>query len=227
MTRWLAFLLLVVLGASPVAARADWTRVIAATPEGGYLIGNPNAPVRVIEYFSLTCTHCRQFVETGLPPFKANYVATGKVRLELRNFVLNQHDFVASLLMKCGSPAAAVRYYSAVYADHDRFLAGALDMAPDAIARIEAAPPERRIPVLAREAGIARWFVAHGFPQARVDFCLTDKGGQDRLVALRRMGIERDSIQGTPGFVVNGKTVDGATWDQLEPALRAALGTSR
>ena len=52
---------------APAQAQRDWTRVVAQTPEGGYRMGNPNAPVKLVEYLSLTCSHCAHFSEQGAP----------------------------------------------------------------------------------------------------------------------------------------------------------------
>ena len=66
--------------ASP--AGQDWTTVVAATPEGGFRMGNPNAPVKLVEFASLTCPHCQEFHEAGQPTIKDKYVATGKISYE-------------------------------------------------------------------------------------------------------------------------------------------------
>lgn len=222
MTRLLALALLII-SAPALAGKADWTRTIAATPEGGYRVGNPKAPVKVIEFFSLTCSHCRHFVEVGLPPLKSNYIAGGKVSLEFRNFVLNGPDIAASLLMRCTSPAKAVGMLEAVYADQDGVFAGATALSSEATERIEAVPSEKRPAAYAREGGIDRWFMAHGLKPSRANACLADKAGQARLMALRDRGVKENKIEGTPGFVVNGKTVDGPRWEDLEPAIKDAL----
>jgi len=217
----LAFLF-ILAPAGPAASR-DWTRAIAATPAGGYAIGNPAAPVKVIEFFSLTCPHCRHFTEIGLPALKSGYIATGKVSLEIRNFVLNPYDLAASVLQRCGTPATAVRLFDAVYADQEKLFGGARDLPPEVVERISSAPTEKRTGVLAREAGIDRWFVAHGLPSRRVDQCLADPKAEQRLVDIREAGVKDHKVRGTPSFIVNGTTVDGVTWDELEPAIKAAL----
>jgi protein-disulfide isomerase len=52
----------------PPPQGGDWTQVVTQTPEGGMLMGNPNAKVKLVEYGSLTCPHCREFDETGVAP---------------------------------------------------------------------------------------------------------------------------------------------------------------
>jgi len=220
----LAILLIWGLGTAPAHAARDWTRTVAATPAGGYLIGNPTAPVKVIEYFSLTCPHCRHFAETGMAPLRSVYIAKGKVSVELRNFVLNGPDMSASVLMRCGSPAQAVHLYDAVYADQEKLFAGAAALSAEAIERINATPTDGKAAVFAREAGIDKWFVAHGLSARQTNACLADKKRQQKLVDLRTEAVDKLNVQGTPTFIVNGTAVNGTQWDDLEPAIKAALG---
>jgi len=207
-----------------MAASRDWTRTVVATPDGGYLIGNPKAPVKVIEYFSLTCPHCRHFAETGMAPLKSAYVAKGKVSLELRNFVLNAPDFSASLLMRCGSPVQAVKLFDQVFAEQQTLFAGAYGLGEDAFERINALPMEQRPAALAREAGIDKWFVAKGISAKQAAGCLADPKRADALVDLRKVAATKLNVQGTPAFLVNGTLVDGTGWENLEPAIAKALG---
>jgi protein-disulfide isomerase len=216
---------IVALFCLPGAAMAkDWTKSVAATPAGGYLIGNPAAPVKVVEFFSLTCPHCKHFTETGLPALKTNYVANGKVSLELRNFVLNPPDLAASLLMRCGSPALAVKLFDAVYADQENLFAPSANLSSDAMARINAIPTAQRGAAYAREAGIEKWFVARGVPAKRASACLADTKRTQQLVSLREEAVNKLGVEGTPSFIVNGKLVGGGQWSDLEPAIKNAMG---
>ena len=51
----------------PIAApnNGDWSEMVSETPEGGFVMGNPNAPVKLVEYGSMTCPHCAEFQEAG------------------------------------------------------------------------------------------------------------------------------------------------------------------
>src|SRR5205085_7269252 len=64
-------------------AAADWTKTVIATPEGGFRMGNPRAKVRLVEYGSLTCPHCRHFAATATGPLKA-YVKSGRLSFDYR-----------------------------------------------------------------------------------------------------------------------------------------------
>src|SRR5688500_16911831 len=67
---------------TPAPAGQQWVDVAAVTPEGGWLIGNPDAPLKLVEYGSLTCPGCAQFSETGIPTLRENYVNSGRVSFE-------------------------------------------------------------------------------------------------------------------------------------------------
>lgn len=213
------------LSLTPAQATRNWNAVVAATSSGGYLIGNPAAPVKVIEYFSLTCPHCRHFAETGMAPLRKNYIASGKVSLELRNFVLNGPDMAASILMRCGTPGQAARLFDVIYANQEQLFANATALNPDAIGRIEAAPADRKAAILARETAIDKWFVSHGLAGKQAADCLADARRQQQLIDLRENAVQNLNVQGTPAFIVNDTTVNGAGWDDLEPVIKQALGS--
>ena len=86
-------------------ANGDWSTVVSQTAEGGFLMGNPNAAVKVVEYGSMTCPHCAEFDEEALKPLTDNYVKSGRVSFEFRNFVRDPFDVAASLVARCGGTA--------------------------------------------------------------------------------------------------------------------------
>ena len=93
--------------AAPASAQQDWSKTVVATTDGGFAMGNPKAKVTLVEYGSLTCSHCREFHETGMKPLVANYVKTGKVSYEFRDFpVHGPVDIPAILLGRCVSKEA-------------------------------------------------------------------------------------------------------------------------
>src|SRR5688500_12259900 len=79
----------------------DWSQVVTPTPAGGFMMGNANAGVKLIEYGSMTCPHCAEFDETGVQPLIDNYVKSGRVSYEYRNYVRDPYDLAASLIARC------------------------------------------------------------------------------------------------------------------------------
>jgi protein-disulfide isomerase len=220
-----ALMLLAALAiAAPAAAAPNWADTIAPTPEGGILIGNPAAKVKLIEFASYTCSHCKHFNEDGVPALKAKYIASGKVSLEQRSFVRNGPDFAASLLVGCLKPRPALGMVEAMFAEQDKWIVPFTTVAPADSQAIALLPPEKQPARLAELTGLDGWAAKHGLPLATGRACLADKAAQDRLLAIRSEAIDKYKLAGTPHFVMNGKSVEGVSdWAGLEPLLQAAL----
>ncbi len=76
----------------PAPNNGDWTQTVAKTPEGGFRMGNPEAPVKLIEYGSLGCHVCAEFEEQGAPELRDTYVKSGQVSWEFRPYLLFPTD---------------------------------------------------------------------------------------------------------------------------------------
>src|SRR5205085_9473201 len=85
-----------------------WADVVNAT-SSGYLMGNPNAKVKLIEIGSLSCPHCKVFEETGAPVLIEEYVKRGIVSWEFRSYMLyGSNDMVVNLISRCNWPERLV-----------------------------------------------------------------------------------------------------------------------
>ena len=203
----------------------DWTQVYAATPQGGFRMGNPDAKVKLVEFASLTCPHCREFHEAAMQTIKTKYVASGNVSYEYRNFVLNGAGF-------CRLAAGPLPGRAAVLWPAQRLLQrpGGVDRAVHQHAArreqapVGALPPEQQIAAMAEAGKLDAYVRARGIPRAKFDQCLADPKAQATLSALRTEASDVYKLTGTPGFIINGATQEGVyTWAALEPKLQAAL----
>ena len=93
------------LSGAPIAAippppGQSWADMVLKTPEGGYRMGNPAAPIKLVEYGSLTCPHCAEVAEKGSAELRDQYVASGRVSFEFRNFVRDPVDLAAAMLTR-------------------------------------------------------------------------------------------------------------------------------
>ncbi len=207
-----------------VAGKTNWLAVTAATPEGGFRIGNPNAKVKLLEFASMTCPHCKDFHEEAFGTIKAKYIASGNVSYEYRNFVLNGPDYAASLLARCQGAEPFFGLLNAFYNDQASWTEPFSKMTPEDSTRIGALPQDKQIQALAEIGKLDAYARLRGIPRAKFDQCLTSKAGLDKLLELRTQAVDTYKLTGTPGFIINGKTQEGVyTWAALEPKLTAAL----
>jgi protein-disulfide isomerase len=212
--------------AAPAAATAtkDWTTVVAATPEGGFRMGNPNAPVKLLEFASMTCPHCKDFHEEAMPTIKAKYIATGKISYEYRSFVLNGPDFAASMLARCQGPEVFFNLLNAFYANQSVWTEPFTKLTEEDSKRLAALPQDQQIAALAVTGGLDGFMRTRGMPRAKFDQCLTNKAAFDQLTRIRTDAVEKYKLTGTPTFVINGETqADTYNWATLQPKLQAAV----
>ncbi|MCU0890792.1 MAG: DsbA family protein [Sandarakinorhabdus sp.] len=203
---------------------ANWAARIATTAQGGILIGNPNAPVKLVEFGSLTCPHCRAFHEAGLPGLRARGLSAGQISYEYRPFTLNGIDLMAGLLMQCQPATQAWAFVNRVYARQDELVAPFMQISEADRASVAALPSDAQGPRMAELGKLPDFAAAAGIARARYDACLAAKPGMDRLLAIRSDAVQTHGLTGTPSFLINGKMQkDVFDWAALEPLLVAAV----
>lgn len=209
-----------------VAAPAgqNWADTVAATPEGGFRMGNPDARVKLVEFASLTCPHCREFHEASVDPIRRKYVASGNVSYEYRNFVLNGPDFAATILARCQGASAFFGLLDSFYRDQASWTEGFGRIAKPEQDALAALPEDQAVRRLAELGGLADYVKPRGIPRARFDQCLADPVGAKAVNDLRNQAVNDLKLTGTPSFIINGTVQEGVfTWADLEPRLQAAL----
>ena len=203
-------------GARP-AATQDWTRVAGRTAEGGVRMGNPNAALKVIEYLSLTCSHCAAFAHEGSAGLMAA-VRTGRVSIEYRHYVLNGLDVSASMVARCAAPLNYIAMMHHLLGTQQAWMGRVQSISQAQRQEISALPPlqisQRLVPLLGLDAIGQRYGVTPAMRQR----CLT----QVSLDQLEQMhaAAERLGVQGTPTFFINGVRQNVNTWAGIAPLLR-------
>ncbi|GGE01360.1 hypothetical protein GCM10011529_04620 [Polymorphobacter glacialis] len=212
------------MGGTAAPASTNWTETVVATPEGGFRMGNPNAKVKLLEFASLTCPHCKDFHAEALETIKTKYVASGDVSYEFRNFVLNGPDFAASLLARCQGPAPFFGLLASFFRDQDQWTKGFIAMSKADQDRITALPQDQQLAAMATTAKLDEYVRARGIPRAKFEACVADKASTETLTKMGTQATETYKLTGTPGFIINGTTQkDVYTWAALEPKLQEAL----
>lgn len=209
------------LPAMAAPAGTNWADTVTITPEGGYVVGNPDAPLKLVEYASHTCGHCADFSKAGKPVLKDKYVPTGVVSFEQREVFLNPFDLVIAGLAQCGAKEQFQPLSDQVWGNLESVFAG-LQGNPQAVEAAGALPTNQRFAAIAQATGLLDFFAARGVSADQGVTCLTDAAKMEALVKSTEANSAKDQIQGTPTFFLNGKRLEGTTWEMVEPQLQRA-----
>lgn len=172
-------------------------------------LGNPKAPVTVIEYASAACPHCAHWNKDIWPAFQAKYVATGKVRYIFREIITSPAEYALSafLIGRCAVTKSKTPNNSAPYfAVLETFFTGQA-------AYFDTGDLSPLTQSVQKKTGLD--------PMAQLD-CVTDEKQLDVFYKTMRVHAEQHGIKSTPTFVVNGKTIDGHEMADLDAAIAAA-----
>ena len=203
---------------APQTAQQDWTRTVVATSEGGFRIGNPDAPVKLVEYASLTCPHCAEFAVHSKASLIANHVRSGRVSFEFRNFVLNGIDAAATLLARCAAPADFFPLTERIFETQQEWADRIRGLSEAEKQRIMGLPPSEAYAQVAQAGGLMDIAAQHGITAERGRQCLGDRARLTDLERLAQAG-EALGVQGTPTFFLNGRKLDVNSWAEIEPLL--------
>jgi protein-disulfide isomerase len=177
--------------------------VLAQPATGDMVLGNPRAAVTVTEYASMSCPHCAAWNEEVWPAFKAKYVDTGKVRYVFREFITEPAQIAAAgaLLARCAGPA---KFFGVV---------DGMFRAQEEIYRTR----DLRGPLVAVAAKA-------GMNPEQMEACVFDEAALQALNTRVQGYIEKENIEVTPTFVINGKKLEG---NQALTALDAAIAAAQ
>lgn len=203
----------------------DWTQVVSQTPAGGFMMGNPKATVKLVEFGSLTCDECKAFDDTGVPFLVDKYVKTGLVSWEFRNYVRDALDLTAALVVRCNGARSFFPLMRALYKDQPNWLAKVQAAPQDQLSALSTLPPNQQFVQSAKIAGLPQWAAVRGLPVAKSEQCLANEASINQLVQMASdITTQYPEFRGTPTFVINGTMVtDASRWAGLEPKLREAL----
>ena len=201
------------------AAQRDWSLVAVRTPEGGVRIGNPAAPVKLIEYGSITCPHCAEFSIQAGEALRTRHVRSGRVSWEYRPYLIFPTDPGIFMLLNCIAPAHFFPATDELYAIQRAWVGRVQALSNAQFQQIEGLGPNQQAAALVRAAGLDAFFRARGLAAPQLNACLANRAGIERLVQITRHANEL-GVQGTPTFFINGRNVGTQDWARLEPMLR-------
>jgi protein-disulfide isomerase len=175
--------------------------------EDDFILGDPGAPVTMIEFASLTCPHCASFHRDILPQLKKDYIDTGKMRLVYRDFPTSPVELAlaAAMLARCGGEDRFFGFVEVLYRSQERW------------SRSE--NPRRELEQIARMGGMSR---------ADFDACVDDKALLEKLQARTRRDEARYGIRSAPSFILDGRKLSRVqTVENFRDVLDSALARNR
>jgi protein-disulfide isomerase len=182
---------------TPTPPSADAGDLMTAGPLGDKTLGDPKAPNVVIEYASMTCTHCRAFNEQVFDQFKAKYIDTGKVYYILREFPLDPVATAAIMVARC---APGERFFPLVDLMFNKQPEWAF-----------VDKPLDQLKLLVKQAGIS---------SDQFDQCVKDQKVLDGVRWVQDRASKKFGVDSTPTFFINGEKVEGEqSLDALDKRL--------
>ena len=179
------------------AADIDTSSIVDMT------LGNPSAPVTVVEYASFTCPHCASFHENAFQELKAEYIDTGKINFVYREVYFDRYGLWASMIARCaGTPEAFFGMSNLIYEKQSEWS--------------RAGDPGAIVGELRKIGSLA------GLGAEQMEACLQDGDQARTLVAWYQENATADGIESTPSFVINGQKYSNMSFAEMADLIDAA-----
>jgi|SRR5215469_11259697 len=209
---WFPLLYILLAGSWPAMAQPpsprpasseEQAKILAVDPQDRVL-GDLKAPITIVEYASLTCPHCAHFDQDVLPELRKKWIDTGKAKLVLRDFPLDQSALLAATVARCEPPDRFYGFVDTLFKNQEEW-AGAKDPHP----------------------GLQRFAQLSGMGKKDFTTCVDDKAGQDKVVQSRFVAANQLGVDATPTFFINGSKFAGApTVEDFDKALSSVAPKS-
>ncbi|WP_170413915.1 DsbA family protein [Ruegeria arenilitoris] len=167
--------------------------------------GAEDAPVEIIEYASYTCPHCANFHTGAYKQLKKDFIDTGKVKFIYREVYFDKYGLWASMVARCDGPDKFFGISDLIYEGQSEWT--------------RAGGPTEIVDELRKIGRLA------GIDNDQLEACLQDGTRAQTLVAWYQENAERDGVQSTPSFVVNGKKVDNQSYADFKKLIEEELGS--
>lgn len=197
----------VLLAAAAALAIAGCSKGAGAGPVAGDMsMGDPNAPVKMVEYASLTCSHCARFNEEVFPEFKKTYIDTGRVHYTLREFLTPPNEVAAAgfLMARC---AGKDKYFQVI----DSVFRSQREWAETGDIR----------------GSLVRIAQSVGMTEDEFNKCISDEQALSALNKRVETAIRTQKITATPTFVMNGRVVKAGEMSMAELSAAVAEASKK
>ena len=181
--RILSVAFLIVFFMLPISA----TTVLEVT-ENDFVVGDKNAPVTIIEYASLSCSHCADFHNNTLDDLIKEYVDTGKARIVFRDFPFNYPALLGSMVLRCIPEDVRYDYMNALFQLQQKW-----------VVRENAKSTQELYKIM--QSG--------GMTKEEFETCTNNVELENTILQALIAAQNEFNIQSTPSFLINGNLVEG------------------
>ena len=198
-TFFLIFMLSTFIGTSSSAEGNDSPQLNVGSP---MMLGDPDAPVTIVEYASFTCPHCATFHLEVLPRIKKNYLDKGLVQLEYREVYFDGPGLWAGLLARCKGDDKYFPMIDLLFKKQEDWTKGNLDNIKEGLLS------------MGRQAGLTN---------DESLACMQDDNLAEQMVVSFQENAKRDNIKSTPSFLINGELVKNLPYEEFEDLIEKYL----
>jgi protein-disulfide isomerase len=163
--------------------------------------GSPDAKIKLVEYFSLTCPACAEFHTEVYPKIKEKYIDKGLVQMEYRDFPLDQWGLRAAALARCLEP----KYYGAMV---------------DVLLKQQSnwARSKNVLESLLKIGQLA------GLNEKNAQACMSNEKLLDGIISVRMTGNKKHNVNTTPSFLIDGEKIQAFEFSDFEALFKDILG---
>ena len=156
--------------------------------EKDFVIGNEDAKITIIEYASLSCSHCADFHVNTLENLKKEYIDTGKVRMVFRDYPFNYPALLGSMVLRCIPENYRYDYMNALF-----------KLQPDWVNKENKKTIQELYKIM--QSG--------GMTKEEYDACIYNTELENEILEGVMEAQNQFNIKSTPSFIINGKLIEG------------------
>ena len=156
--------------------------------EKDFVIGNEDAKITIIEYASLSCSHCADFHVNTLETLKKEYIDTGKVKMVFRDYPFNYPALLGSMVLRCIPENYRYDYMNALF-----------KLQPDWVNKKNKKTIQELYKIM--QSG--------GMTKDEYDACIYNTELENEILKGVMEAQNQFNIKSTPSFIINGKLIEG------------------
>ncbi len=201
-----------------------WLNSFQETSQGNVIMGNPDAPVKLIEYASYTCGHCAAFEATEAPQLEKDKVADGSVSFEMRSLIRDPIDLTLAMLARCGGKDRFFGNHRFLMASQSAILQKTSAITAPTADKLKTRDFSGFMTGIYDDMKLGEWMQQRGISDDQARKCLTNETTINQLLTITAAAGPTYNIQGTPSFIINEKLAAGAhDYNSLKPLLIAPV----